>query len=97
MLAVTEEAASAIEGILASPELPNEAGLRITSESGMADAGSRRIEYRLSVAEAPEEADQVLEDAPVFLDPEAAAQLDDKLLDAEVAGHEVRFQLKEQG
>jgi iron-sulfur cluster assembly protein len=96
MLAVTEEAASAIEGILASPELPDEAGLRITTET-VADAGTPRPEYRLSVVEAPEEADQVLEDAPVFLDPEAATQLDDKLLDAEVAGDQVRFQLKEQG
>jgi iron-sulfur cluster assembly protein len=97
MLAVTEEAASAIEGILASPELPNEAGLRITTETVATDAGTPRPEYRLSVVEAPEEADQVLEDAAIFLEPEAAAQLDDKLLDAEVAGDQVRFQLKEQG
>jgi len=35
----------------------------------------------------------VLEDIRIFLDPEAADFLDNKLLDADVEGEEVRFSL----
>jgi iron-sulfur cluster assembly protein len=96
MLAVTEEAASAIDDILASPELPDEAGMRITAEFGVTDEGTPRTELRLAVVETPEANDQVVEDAPVFLEPEAAALLDDKVLDADVAGDQVQFDVKEQ-
>jgi Fe-S cluster assembly iron-binding protein IscA len=96
MLAVTQEAASAIEGILASPELPDEAGVRITTEMAGAEEGAPQAELHLAVVEAPEASDQVVEDAPVFLEPEAAALLDDKVLDAEVADDQVHFNLKEQ-
>ena len=96
MLAVTDEAVSAINGILASPEVPDDAGLRITAEPSAADADTQRTEFRLAVVEAPEEDDQVLEGASVFLEPEAAAQLDDKLLDAEITGDQVRFGVTEQ-
>jgi len=97
MLAVTQEAASAIDGILARPELPDEAGVRITTEIGVAEEGAPRTELRLAVVEQPDASDQVLDDAPVFLEPEAAALLEDKVLDADVAGDEVHFNLKEQG
>ena len=97
MLAVTQEAASAIDGILAAPGVPDEAGVRITTEMAGAEEGSPQAELRLAVVEAPEASDQVVEDAPVFLEPEAAALLDDKVLDAEVADDQVRFNLKEQG
>jgi iron-sulfur cluster assembly protein len=96
MLAVTEAAASAIDGILASSELPDEAGMRITAEVGLSEEGAPRTSLHLAVVEAPEENDQVVEDAPVFLEPEAAAFLDDKVLDADVAGDQVHFDLKEQ-
>jgi iron-sulfur cluster assembly protein len=96
MLAVTEEAASAIEGILASPEVPDEASVRITTEIGMSNEGAPSTQLRFAVAKTPEPNDQVLDDAPVFLEPEAAALLDDKVLDAEVAGDQVHFDLKQQ-
>jgi iron-sulfur cluster assembly protein len=96
MLAVTQDAASAIDGILASRELPDEAGVRITSEIGIAEEGGPRTEFRLAVVEGPETSDQVLEDASVFLEPEAAAMLDDKVLDADVAGDQVHFNVKQQ-
>jgi iron-sulfur cluster assembly protein len=96
MLAVTEKAVSAIDGILASPELPDKAGMRITTETAPTEGGAPQTELRLAVVDQPETSDQVLEDAPVFLEPEAAAILDDKVLDAEVAGDQVRFNLKEE-
>ena len=97
MLAVTENAASAVSGILASSELPAEAGLRITTEPVQAEEGVERTDLRLSVVEGPEESDQVIDEAPIFLEPEAAALLDDKLLDAEVVDDQVNFRLAPQG
>ena len=45
------------------------------------------------MVESAEEGDEVLEDVRIFLDPEAAEFLDNKLLDADVEGDEVRFSL----
>jgi Fe-S cluster assembly iron-binding protein IscA len=96
LLAVTENATSAIEGMLASPQLPDDAGLRITTETAPTEDGTPRTEFRIGVAEAPEPGDQVVDDAPVFIEPEAATLLDDKVLDAQVAGEQVSFSLAEQ-
>ena len=63
-----------------------------------AEVGSqrKRIELRLSLAERPEEGDQVVEGGPVFIESEAASFLDDKLLDADVSGNEAQFSLGDQ-
>ena len=60
-----------------------------------AEVGSqrKRIELRLSLAERPEEGDQVVEGGPVFIESEAASFLHDKLLDADVSGNEAQFSL----
>ena len=96
MLAVTEKAVSAIDGILASPDFSDEAGMRITTETATTEGGEEQTALRLAVVDQPDKGDQVLENAPVFLEPEAAALLDDKVLDAEVADDQVRFSLKEE-
>jgi len=93
VLAITEDAAEAIRGIVGSPGLPEGAGLRITQEVNTEDEGKPRTDLRLSVVSAPEENDQVLEDVQVYVDAGAADFLDDKLLDAEMEGDEVRFSL----
>ena len=94
MLAITEDAAAAIKGIVGSPELPESAGLRITQEmSTEVDGQAPRTDLRLSVVAGPEEDDEVLEAERIFLDPEAAGFLDDKLLDADIVDDEVRFSL----
>ena len=41
----------------------------------------------------PQEGDEVLDDERVFIDPDAAELLDDKLLDADVLGEDVQFSL----
>ena len=92
MFAITEDAATAIDSILDSSGLPEGAGLRITREVS-AQGGEARTDLRLRPAEAAEEGDQVLEDVRIFLTPEAADFLDDKLLDADVDGGNVRFSL----
>jgi Fe-S cluster assembly iron-binding protein IscA len=96
MLAVTNQAAAAIDDILSSRELPEEAGVRITTQVDLSGNGTAEPKLQLEVVDAPESGDQVLDEAPVFVEPEAAAMLEDKLLDADVAGEERRFALKQQ-
>ncbi|HKG03830.1 MAG TPA: HesB/YadR/YfhF-family protein [Conexibacter sp.] len=93
MLTLTDTAAEAIRGIVAAPELPDGAGLRIATQP---DAEQASLE--VSVAESPAETDQVVSEAGarVFVEAEAVPLLDDKLLDAEIEGTRVGFMLSEQ-
>ena len=93
MLAITEDAAAAIYSIVASSGLPEGAGLRITQELNTEIEGAARTDLRLSLVESAEEGDEVLEGTQIFLEPEAADFLDNKLLDADVEGEEVSFSL----
>lgn len=93
MLAITEDAATAIDSIMVSSGLPEGAGLRITQEVSAQQDGQARTDLRLSPVESAEEGDQVLEDVRIFLAPEAADFLDNKLLDADLEGDEFRFRL----
>ena len=93
MLAITEDAAAAIDSIVASSGLPEGAGLRITQEVNTETEGAARTDLRLSLVESAEEGDEVLEGTQIFLEPEAADFLDNKLLDADVEGEEVSFSL----
>ena len=94
MLTITDRAAEAIKGIVASPEVPEGAGLRIAAPPRAQPEGALEV----SVAALPAEADEVVEEsgAHVFLEPVAAEALNDKVLDAEVEGSEVRFAVGEQ-
>ena len=95
MLAITENAAEAIQAIVASsPEAPQKAGLRIAARPG-----EEQSRLDLTIAAVPAEDDEVVEEhgAHVFLDPEAASYLDDKVLDARVEGQQVGFEVLEQG
>jgi Fe-S cluster assembly iron-binding protein IscA len=78
MLTLTENACSIVKRYTDHPETPDEAGLRISSTP---DA-----QLAVSTADQPVAGDKVLEQdgAKVFLDADAAAQLDDKILDAGV-------------
>jgi iron-sulfur cluster assembly protein len=99
MLALTPTAAEVVESIVSQQELPDTAGVRITSEQGEAAAdgsGSQR-DLRLSVVEQPETGDALIEGTQVYVEPgETADMLDDKVLDAEVEGNEVRFSIAQQ-
>ena len=94
MLAITENAAEAIQTIVASsPEVREKGGLRI-----LARPEGEQEKLELTIAAIPAEDDEVVEEhgAHVFLDPEAASYLDDKVLDARVEGNQVGFALLEQ-
>ena len=91
MLTLTDNAVLVIRDLTAQQEVPDGAGLRIATD---ADAGA----LTLSLAEAPAQGDQVVDDsgARIFLDSDAAQLLDDKALDAAVdAQGAVRFGLAE--
>ena len=93
MLVISEDAVAAIRGIVGAPGMPEGAGLRITREESTDESGRRRTDLRLSVVPGPEAEDEVLEAERVFVDPDCADLLDDKLLDADYVGDDVRFSL----
>ncbi|SFS10591.1 Fe-S cluster assembly iron-binding protein IscA [Agrococcus baldri] len=77
MLTLTENAQTVITGIVDGAQAPQTGGIRISQDlegSGL----------NVAVADQPEGDDQVVESAgaKVFLDPQAAIALDDKVLDA---------------
>lgn len=94
MLALTENAVQAVKGIVSSSEeIAETGGLRVVADSGGAQVG-----FELSVAALPAEDDEVVEERGVrlFLDPEAASLLEDKVLDASVQRDQVAFTVAEQ-
>lgn len=82
MLVLTEAAAEVVKAITSTPEAPEGSGLRIASAAEPADSGALQV----FAAPGPDEHDQVIEaaGAHVYLEPQAAAYLDDKVLDAQV-------------
>ncbi|SRR5258707_7340583 len=83
MLVMTVAAAEVVKSVTSTPQTPDETGLRIVSSaSGPEDPGALQV----TAATGPGENDQVIEaaGARVFLEPQAAAYLDDKVLDAQV-------------
>ena len=93
MLAISEDAATAIRGFVGGGGVPVGAGLLITRVVNTDESGAPLTDLRLSVVAEPQEGDEVLDEERVFVDPDAAELLDDKLLDADVQGDDVRFSL----
>jgi iron-sulfur cluster assembly protein len=94
LLTVTQTAAETLDNIVASAQhqVPEAAGVRIVPGDVAPDGSTT---FGLLLAESPEPSDQVVEtgQAPVFVDPDAADLLDDKVLDAQVMGDRVAFVL----
>ena len=97
MLVLTESAAEVVKALTATPDAPETAGLRIASSAAnSANPGGLQV----SAAPGPDANDQVLETdgAHVYLEPQAAAFLEDKVLDAEVDSEgKAHFSLGMQG
>lgn len=93
MLALTENAVQAVKHIVAAGETAETGGLRVVAEEAGLDTS-----LRLTVADVPAEDDDVVEasGARIFLDPKAAALLDDKVLDARVDEDRVAFTIGDQ-
>lgn len=92
MLTVTPVAAQAVEALVAPADAPDSAGVRIARAG---DDPNPTSELGLAIVEEPLPGDQRVPDAPVFLEPEVAPLLDDKVLDADVSGERVRFTVHE--
>jgi iron-sulfur cluster assembly protein len=96
MLAVTQEAADVIRGIVENEnDVPPEAGLRIdTGET--TDEGT---DLDISFVEGPEEGDEAVQEAGVnvYLSTDASELLSDKVLDAHEHGDHVHFEIGQQG
>jgi iron-sulfur cluster assembly protein len=80
MLTITDDAVSAIRSLTSQPDLPVDTGLRIMKQ------GAGAPSFQLALTEGPAMGDQVVEEggARVFVEPAAAAVLEDKALDAQV-------------
>jgi iron-sulfur cluster assembly protein len=94
MLTITDSAAEALDTIVAStPDAPNTAGLRISPTAEQDGAPG----FALSLAAEPAPDDQVVDveghETPIYVAAEAAPELDDKVLDAQVQGDQVGFML----
>jgi iron-sulfur cluster assembly protein len=89
LLALTDSAVQAVKDIVSSSdEVSETGGLRMVAErAGM------QANFQLSIVPLPAEDDEVIEEqgARVFLEPEAASLLDDKVLDASVEQNQVAF------
>jgi iron-sulfur cluster assembly protein len=96
MLALSERAVVAINGIMSNPEIPEGAGLRVSPQM---TRGTEAVTLELSVVEAPAGGDQVVEDqgAQVFVDERVGPMLDDKTLDATTEGEQVQFTIVDRG
>jgi Fe-S cluster assembly iron-binding protein IscA len=95
VLALTQNAVEAIHAIKASSdEVPDEAGLRISAEAREAEETS----LHLAIVPAPAESDVVVEaeGEQIFLGPEVAGFLDDKVLDAQMDEGRVNFAIAPQ-
>jgi Fe-S cluster assembly iron-binding protein IscA len=94
VLALTDNAVEAVKNIVSSvDDVPETGGLRMFAEQDGA-----RANFKLSVVALPGEDDQVVEEqgARVFLEPQAASLLDDKVLDASVDQSQVAFTIVDQ-
>jgi iron-sulfur cluster assembly protein len=94
LLALTDSAVQAVKHIVSSSdEVSETGGLRLVAERAGTQAN-----FHLNVVPLPAEDDEVIEEqgARVFLEPEAASLLDDKVLDANVAQNQVAFTIADQ-
>lgn len=94
MLTLTESASDLVKTIVAQNAGSPEGGLRIRG-TGQPDA-----QFEVAVTPQPESDDKLVErdGARVFLESNAAVMLDDKVLDAQLAGDGVvRFAIGQQG
>ncbi len=94
LLALTDSAVEAVKNIVSSSgEVEETSGLRM-----VADLAGTQANFQLSVVPVPAEDDEVIEEqgARVFLEPEAASLLDDKVLDANLEENRVAFTIADQ-
>ncbi len=93
MLALTRNAAEAVEAIVTQPEAPDGGVLRITSDQSPSSNGADARDLQMYVVETPEAEDVKVPGIAISVEPETVHYLDDKVLDAEFADGGVKFSL----
>lgn len=97
MLQITRSAADAIGEITES--VPGSAGVRIAAmpEASTNGSGPTTV-FDFYPVEGPGIGDEIVEEqgVEVYLEPRVVPYLEDKLLDAEITGEEVRFLVEDQ-
>ncbi|MGH2919858.1 MAG: HesB/YadR/YfhF-family protein [Solirubrobacteraceae bacterium] len=95
VLTISPAASDAIRHLVASTDMPDSAGIRIAAGAET----EQGTPLELALVENPSENDEVIADdgASVFVEPRVAAALEDVILDAQVAGDEVAFVLRDDG
>jgi Fe-S cluster assembly iron-binding protein IscA len=93
VLTLTPTAAEVVRHLVEESPSPDSGGLRIAA----GEVTGEGVPLELSLVVEPQDADETIEQegATVYLDPNAAELLDDKLLDAQVAEDRVTFVLRE--
>jgi iron-sulfur cluster assembly protein len=94
LLALTDSAVEAVKNIVSSSdEVAETSGLRM-----VADLAGTQANFQLRVVPVPAEDDEVIEEqgARVFLEPQAASLLGDKVLDASIDENQVAFTIADQ-
>lgn len=91
MLAITTDAAQVIKQIVTSSELGRDGGIRVSVEAG--DGQSAKLAMAIAGRPEPGDAHVEQEGANVFLDPNAAPFLDDKVLNATIESGQPAFSL----
>jgi iron-sulfur cluster assembly protein len=94
VLTLTPSAAEAVRRLVDNAPVESAEGLRIAP--GQVTPQGTSLE--LSIVDGPEASDQEITDgdAHVYLEPEVATFMDDKVLDAEVEETGVRFSIRDQ-
>ena len=87
---MTANAAVAVKSVTAALELPESGGLRVSAKDDPPG-------IELAPVPRPAAADAVVEElgAHLFVAPEAARAVDDKVLDADVTAGEIRFAVRD--
>ncbi len=93
MLAMTEDAAAAVERIVSRPDVPETAVVRITAGEDGSGETTQAGRLALELVEKPSARDLVVGEMRISVEPRSLAFLDDKLLDAEPTGGEAEFRL----
>lgn len=94
MLTITRDAEQALDAIVAAQDVPEGAGVRISQ--GVGADGQPGIGLTLTTEPAVDDA--VVEEGtvPVFLAAEVVELLEDKVLDAQIEGDSITFEIGQQ-
>jgi Fe-S cluster assembly iron-binding protein IscA len=90
---MTQEAAEAVQRIMAQPEVPDGAVLRFAAEEHRGNGSGPMRELHVELVSHPEPSDVIAEEIPISVEPKSIDFLEDKVLDAEIEGATVEFKL----